>query len=211
MVEKTYNEIKTIKEYALVNKVPIMVDDSIDFIISKIHQKRVRKVLEIGTAIGYSAIMMALSSPNLTITSIEKDKDRYLEAVKNIKKFNLEDRITLIYNDALEVSLKEKYDLILIDAAKSKNLDFFNKFEKNLEPNGIIITDNLSFHGYVEKNPEDIKNRNLRALVRKIKNYIDFLENNIKYKTTFYEIGDGLSVTEKRMWKNENTSRTNKY
>lgn len=199
MVEKTYNEIKTIKEYALVNKVPIMVDDSIDFIISKTHQKRVRKVLEIGTAIGYSAIMMALSSPNLTITSIEKDKDRYLEAVKNIKKFNLEDRITLIYNDALEVSLKEKYDLILIDAAKSKNLDFFNKFEKNLEPNGTIITDNLSFHGYVEQEPSQIKNRNIRALVRKIRNYIDFLENNLKYKTTFYEIGDGLSVTEKRM------------
>ena len=199
MVEKTYNEIKTIKEYALVNKVPIMVDDSIDFIISKIHQKRVRKVLEIGTAIGYSAIMMALSSPNLTITSIEKDKDRYLEAVKNIKKFNLEERITLIYNDALEVSLKEKYDLILIDAAKSKNLDFFNKFEKNLEPNGTIITDNLSFHGYVEQEPSQIKNRNIRALVRKIRNYIDFLENNLKYKTTFYEIGDGLSVTEKRM------------
>ena len=199
MVEKTYNEIKTIKEYALVNKVPIMVDDSIDFIISKIHQKRVKKVLEIGTAIGYSAIMMALSSPNLTITSIEKDKDRYLEAVKNIKKFDLEDRITLIYNDALEVSLKEKYDLILIDAAKSKNLDFFNKFEKNLEPNGTIITDNLSFHGYVEQEPSQIKNRNIRALVRKIRNYIDFLENNLKYKTTFYEIGDGLSVTEKRM------------
>ena len=176
-----------------------MVDDSIDFIISKIHQKRVKKVLEIGTAIGYSAIMMALSSPNLTVTSIEKDKDRYLEAVKNIKKFELEDRITLIYNDALDVLLKEKYDLILIDAAKSKNLDFFNKFEKNLEPNGIIITDNLSFHGYVEQEPSQIQNRNIRALVRKIRNYIDFLENNIKYKTTFYEIGDGLSVTEKRM------------
>ena len=210
MVEQIYKEIRTIKKYALQNKVPIMVDDSIDFIITKMHQKKLTKVLEIGTAIGYSAIMMALSSPKVTVTSIEKDKDIYLEAVKNIKKLDLEDRITLIYNDALEVSLKEKYDLILIDAAKSKNLDFFNKFEKNLEPNGIIITDNLSFHGYVEKNPEDIKNRNLRALVRKIKNYIDFLENNIKYKTTFYEIGDGLSVTEKRMWKNENTSRTNK-
>lgn len=199
MVEKTYEDIKTIKQYALENKVPIMVDDSIDFIISKINQKRIKKVLEIGTAIGYSAIMMALSSPNVVVTSIEKDKDRYLEAVKNIKKFNLEDRITLIYNDALEVSLKEKYDLILIDAAKSKNLDFFNRFEKNLEPNGIIITDNLSFHGYVEQDPSQIKNRNIRALVRKIRNYIDFLENNIKYKTTFYEIGDGLSVTEKRM------------
>lgn len=201
MVEKTYEDIKIIKRYALENKVPIMVDDSIDFIISKINQKRIKKVLEIGTAIGYSAIMMALSSPNVTVTSIEKDKDRYLEAVKNIKKFNLEDRITLIYNDALEVTLKEKYDLILIDAAKSKNLDFFNKFEKNLEPNGIIITDNLSFHGYVEQDPSQIKNRNIRALVRKIRNYIEFLENNIKYKTSFYEIGDGLSVTEKRMWK----------
>ena len=211
MVEQIYKEIRTIKKYALQNKVPIMVDDSIDFIITKMHQKKLTKVLEIGTAIGYSAIMMALSSPKVTVTSIEKDKDRYLEAVKNIKKLDLEDRITLIYNDALEVSLKEKYDLILIDAAKSKNLDFFNKFEKNLEPNCIIITDNLSFHGYVDTNPEDITNRNLRALVRKIKNYIDFLENNIKYKTTFYEIGDGLSVTEKRMWKNENTSRTNKY
>lgn len=199
MVEKTYEDIKIIKRYALENKVPIMVDDSIDFIISKINQKRIKKVLEIGTAIGYSAIMMALSSPNVTVTSIEKDKDRYLEAVKNIKKFNLEDRITLIYNDALEVTLKEKYDLILIDAAKSKNLDFFNKFEKNLEPNGIIITDNLSFHGYVEQDPSQIKNRNIRALVRKIRNYIEFLENNIKYKTSFYEIGDGLSVTEKRM------------
>ena len=212
MVEKTYNEIKTIKEYALVNKVPIMVDDSIDFIISKIHQKRVRKVLEIGTAIGYSAIMMALSSPNLTITSIEKDKDRYLEAVKNIKKFNLEDRITLIYNDALEVSLKEKYDLILIDAAKSKNLDFFNKFEKNLEPNGIIITDNLSFHGYVEQEPSQIKNRNIRALVRKIRNYIDFLENNLKYKTTFYEIGRWtISYRKKDVIQYETINHTNIY
>ena len=88
MVEKTYEDIKIIKQYALENKVPIMVDDSIDFIISKINQKRIKKVLEIGTAIGYSAIMMALSSPNVTVTSIEKDKDRYLEAVKNIKKFN---------------------------------------------------------------------------------------------------------------------------
>ena len=82
--------------------------------------------------------------------------------------------------------------------SNEQNLNF-NKFEKNLEPNGIIITDNLSFHGYVEQEPSQIQNRNIRALVRKIRNYIDFLENNIKYKTTFYEIGDGLSVTEKRM------------
>lgn len=199
MVEQIYNDISEIKKYALDNKVPIMVDESIDFLTSYIIKKKVRTILEIGTAIGYSAIMMALTNPNVTVVSIEKDRDRYLEAVKNVKKLNLQDRITLMYKDALDVKLKEKFDLILIDAAKSKNLDFFNHFEKNLSSKGSIITDNLSFHGYVKKDLSEIENRNLRALVKKIRNYIMFLDDNIKYKTIFYDIGDGLSVTEKRI------------
>lgn len=199
MVEQIYNDISEIKKYALDNKVPIMVDESIDFLTSYIIKKKVRTILEIGTAIGYSAIMMALTNPNVTVVSIEKDRDRYLEAVKNVKRLNLQDRITLMYKDALDVKLKEKFDLILIDAAKSKNLDFFNHFEKNLSSKGTIITDNLSFHGYVKKDLSEIENRNLRALVKKIRNYIMFLDDNIKYKTIFYDIGDGLSVTEKRI------------
>ena len=114
--------------------------------------------------------------------TIEKDKDRYIKALKNVKKMGLEDRITLIFNDALEVKLKEKFDLIIIDAAKSKNLDFFSHFENNLEINGSIITDNLSFHGYVQKDLKEISSRNIRGLVKKIRSYIEFLENNIKYK-----------------------------
>ncbi len=199
MVEQIYSDISEIKKYALDNKVPIMVDESIDFLTSYIIKKKVRTILEIGTAIGYSAIMMALTNPNVTVVSIEKDRDRYLEAVKNVKKLNLQDRITLMYKDALDVKIKEKFDLILIDAAKSKNIDFFNHFEKNLNSKGSIITDNLSFHGYVKKDLSEIENRNLRALVKKIRNYIVFLDDNIKYKTTFYDIGDGLSVTEKRI------------
>lgn len=199
MVEQIYNEIKIIKKYALDNKVPIMVDESIDFLTTFIMKKKVKSVLEIGTAIGYSAIMMALSSPNLTVVTIEKDQERYLEALKNVKKLKLEDRITLIYKDALDVKLKDKFDLIVIDAAKSKNLEFFNHFERNLNHGGSIITDNLNFHGYVKKDLDKIENRNLRALVRKIRNYISFLQDNIKYKTVFYDIGDGLSVTERRM------------
>lgn len=199
MVEQIYNEIKVIKKYALDNKVPIMVDESIDFLTTFIMKKKVKTVLEIGTAIGYSAIMMALSSPNLTVVTIEKDQERYLEALKNVKKLKLEDRITLIYKDALDVKLKDKFDLIVIDAAKSKNLEFFNHFERNLNHGGSIITDNLNFHGYVKKDLDKIENRNLRALVRKIRNYISFLQDNIKYKTVFYDIGDGLSVTERRM------------
>ena len=159
-------------------------------------------ILEIGTAIGYSSIMMALSNPSLTITTIERDEKRYLEALKNIKKLKLEDRITLIFNDALDVSLSEKYDLIFIDAAKAQSIKFFEKFEKNLNPSGTIITDNLKFHGLVDKDEEEIESRNLRALVRKIKEYISFLKGNINYKTDFYELGDGISVSKRIEEKN---------
>ena len=198
-INDLYSNIRDIKKRALEDNVPIMLDETIDFITEHIEKNKVKTILEIGTAVGYSAIMMALSSPVVNIVSIEKDEDRYIKALNNIKQMGLENRITLIFGDALDVKIKEKFDLIIIDAAKSKNLDFFSHFEKNLEVTGSIITDNLNFHGYVEKDLKDIPSKNIRGLVKKIKIYIDFLENNIKYKTKFYNIGDGLSVTERRL------------
>lgn len=196
MVEN-HQEIKIMKEYAKENNVPIMLDDGINFLTTFIIKHQIKNVLEIGTAIGYSAIMMALSSPNVKITSIERDRERYLEAVKNVKKFDLEDRITLIYNDAELVELKDQYDLIFIDAAKGKNRAFFEKFSKNLVKEGYIVTDNINFHGYVNKDESEIKTRNLRGLVRKIKEYITFLKNNSEFHTDFYEVGDGITVSKR--------------
>ena len=106
------NDIKEIKEYALENNVPIMQDSGIDFLTTFIIKKQIKNVLEIGTAIGYSAIMMALTSNDIHITTIERDETRYMEALKNIKKFNLEDRITLIFNDALNVKLDDDFEWI---------------------------------------------------------------------------------------------------
>lgn len=192
----TYREIQQIKSYAKENKVPIMQEDGIGFLTTFIIKNQIKDILEIGTAIGYSAIMMALCNPNIKVTSIERDEKRYLEAIKNIKKLNLEDRITLIFNDALNVKVEGKYDLIFIDAAKSQSIKFFEKFEKNLNTKGYIITDNMMFHGYVKKDEKEIKSRDLRGLVRKIKLYIEYLEKNEKYKTVFHnEIGDGIAVT----------------
>ncbi len=199
MVKNIYSDIAEIKEVALLEEIPIMQDDTMDFVTNYIARNEIKKILEIGTAVGYSAIMMALSNPLVHITSIEKDKERYMKAVKNVKKMKLEDRITLIFNDALDVKLSEKFDLIVIDAAKSKNIDFFSHFEKNLDTNGSVITDNINFHGYTKKDLSEIPSRNIRGLVKKIRNYIDFLENNLKYKTRFYDIGDGISVTERRI------------
>lgn len=195
--EKT-EEIAKLRDYAIRENIPIMQDDGIEFLTSFIEKKGIKNILEIGTAIGYSAIMMAMVNSGVHITTIERDEERYMEALKNIKKFNLEDRITLIYNDALNVSLEQEFDLIFIDAAKGKNKDFFLRFENNLKQNGFIITDNMGFHGYVEMDEEDLPSKNILGIVRKIKDYIYFLENNMLYKTTIYKIGDGIAVTERR-------------
>lgn len=193
-----YIEIKKIKEYALTNKVPIMLDDGINFLTSFISKHKVKTILEIGSAIGYSAIMMALVDPSIKIVTIERDEERYLEAVKNIKTLNLENQITLMYQDALEINLTDKFDLVFIDAAKGQNMKFFEKFSSNLNDGGYIITDNINFHGFIDKDESEIKSKNLRQLVRKIKQYINFLKENEIYETEFHDVGDGIAVSNKR-------------
>ncbi len=195
----SYNIIKEIKQYAKDEKIPIMQDEGISFLTTFILKNQPKKILEIGTAIGYSAIMMALCNQNIHVTTIERDEKRYLEAVKNIKKLNLEDRITLIFNDALNVKVDDTYDLIFIDASKSQNIKFFEKFEKNLDKLGYIITDNMMFHGYVAKDESEIKNRDLRGLVRKIKDYRKYLEEHDKFNTIFHDnIGDGIALSSRK-------------
>ena len=198
MVKNNYAIIKEIKEYAIENKIPIMNQEGIDFLTTFIIKYQIKNILEVGTAIGYSSIMMTLCGPNIKVTTIERDEQRYLEAIKNIKKLNLEDRITLIFNDALKTKIEGKYDLIFIDAAKAQNIKFFELFERNLKDGGFIITDNMYFHGLVNKSEKEIKSRNVRGIVRKIKDYITFLKNNDNYNTTIYDIGDGIAVSEKK-------------
>ena len=124
----------------------------------------------------------------------EFSKERYDIAINNINKFNLQDRINIINDDALNIEVSSKYDLIFIDAAKSQYIKFFEKFDKNLNTNGVIVSDNLSFHGLVEDDSKT-NNRNTKQLVRKIRKYIDYLKNNSNYKTTFYELGDGVAIS----------------
>ena len=191
------NLIKQMKDYAELNNVPIMTDDGIDYLTKYIRDNNVKNILEVGAAIGYSSIMMCGVDKDITVTTIERDEKRYLEAIKNIKKFNLEDRINLIYKDALEVDLEDKYDLIFIDAAKAQNRKFFERYEKNLKKDGTIITDNMNFHGLVNTDPSKIDSRNLRQLVRKVREYKEFLEENKSFKTEFLDIGDGLAISKR--------------
>ena len=189
--------VHLLEEYAKEFNIPIMQKDGIEFLCKYIKDNNIKNILEIGTAIGYSAIKMCLASNDVTVTTIERDIERYNIAIENVKKFNLADRINVILGDALEVELNDKYDLIFIDAAKSQYIKFFEKYEVNLNDKGVIVSDNLSFHGLVE-DPSKTHNRNTKQLVGKLQRYIDDLKSNNKYKTTFYSLGDGVAVSEKR-------------
>ena len=192
------NKIEELRDKSRDNKIPIMLEDGLDFLLEFIKENNIKKILEIGTAVGYSSIKMALLNKDIKITTIERDKSRYNEAISNIKDFSLESQIHAILSDALDVNIDEKYDLIFIDAAKGKNIDFFEKFKNNLKSCGFIITDNLKFHGYVDMEISEIDSRNIRGLVRKIRNYIKFLENNEEFETIFYDIGDGVSISRRK-------------
>ena len=185
-----------LEEYAKINNIPIMQKDGIEFLCKFIKENNIKNILEIGAAIGYSAIKMAQLSSDIKVTTIERDYDRYKEAVKNINSFNLSNRINIINKDAFDIELNGKFDLIFIDAAKSQYIKFFEKFENNLNVNGVFVTDNLLFHGLVLDDSKT-NNRNTKQLVRKIRKYIEYLKENKKYHTTFYEIGDGISISKK--------------
>ena len=196
MVYVVDEKLNNLKRYAHIYHVPIILDDGLNFIIKYIEKYDVKTILEIGSAIGYSAINMALVNSNIVVTTIEKDQLMYEQAIKNIQDFKLHHRITVILGDALEQSLTGKYDLIFIDAAKGKYIAFFNQFKNNLNDHGVIVTDNLSFHGLVE-NDTLITTKNQQKIVDKIKDYIMFLEQNDEFKTEFVDIGDGLSISKK--------------
>lgn len=197
-------EIAQIKSYARREAVPIMQDETQAFIcnyIKELSQKLEQvRVLEIGTAIGYSAIQFALVAENVTVSTIEIDIDRYLKAIQNIKNCGLETRITAYHADALTFEFPEstnQFDLIFIDAAKGQYINFFEKYKAKLAPNGVIISDNLSFHGMVE----DLSlthNYSTKKLVKKIRKYVLFLRENQEFQTEFFECGDGISMSRKK-------------
>lgn len=188
----------SIKAYANREAVPIMQDEGCDFICDYIKTHNIKRVLEIGTAIGYSSIRFAQQADDVYVTTIELDIDRHLKAVENFKASGLENRITAIHDDALTHDFgNQKFDLIFIDAAKAQYTKFFEKYKANLSPEGVFISDNLSFHGMVD----DLTlthNYSTKKLVKKIQKYVEFLKTNEEFETEFIEIGDRIGISKRK-------------
>lgn len=189
--------VEELKAYALSHHIPIMQDDGIHFLVQLINIKQAKKVLEIGTAIGYSSMIMALFT-NANIVSIERDKDLYNLALNHIERAGLKDRVKLIEADANDLEMIDSgFDVLFIDASKSSYIHFFEKYSKLLNPGGLIVSDNLLFRGMVA-HPEQIESRNRKQLVKKIDRYNQFVLNHPDFDSYIYAIGDGVSVSIKK-------------
>ncbi|PKK92698.1 MAG: SAM-dependent methyltransferase [Tenericutes bacterium HGW-Tenericutes-6] len=185
--------LEVVKAYAKDHQVPIICEDGLLFLSQVIKDYQVKDVLEIGTAIGYSALAMA--SFGCSVDTIERNKEMADLAKKNIKAFDLNHRVSLIEADALlyDGDLR-MYDLIFIDAAKAQYQKFFEKYMKYLNPNGVIVCDNLRFH---DLKPENV-NRHTKQLLRKINTFKTFLVNHPDFETKFFETGDGMTVSQRK-------------
>ncbi len=198
---KNNEYILKMEEYANINKVPILKEEGLDILVSTIKMTKAKKILEIGTAIGYSASVFALLDKDIQVDTIERNDKMYDEAINNIKALDLEKQINVIFKDALELDINDlrfdEYDLIFIDAAKSQYTKFFEKYEAKLKKGGIIFSDNLLFHGLVEQSSGK-ESRNLTQMLKKIRSYNEWLSNNNAYDTTFLRIGDGIAISIKK-------------
>ena len=193
--------IAEIKEKALKERVPIMEDEGLDYLCSFLKEHEITSLLEVGTAVGYSSIVMAYRNPQLHIMTLEQDEERYREAVNNIARCNMQDRITAINTNAREYETDMMFDVIFLDGPKAHNQQLFERFEKNLNEKGYFIIDDVYFHGFLEQ-PEQLRSRRLKKLVGKLEEFIKNMMSNPDYRCTYLKIGDGVLVAARK----ENTA-----
>lgn len=188
--------IADMETYAVEHQVPIIDLGSLEFLVNKLKQHHVTSVLEIGSAIGYSAIQIATQT-GAHVVSVERDVERFVVARANVATAGLESDIKLHLHDALEWDFEhdypnQRFDALFIDAAKGKNMQMFEKFAPYAKT--LIITDNVLYHGLVETD-ERIRNRRTRQMIQKIRTYNEWILNHPDFDSTLERVGDGLIIT----------------
>ena len=190
-------ELEKIKKKALEDKVPIIIDDTLEAVAKILTEIKPNKILEIGTAVGYSAICFSeYLQENGKIDTIERDTERVKEARENIKKAEVEDKINIYEGDAVEIlpTLNDEYDVVFIDAAKGKYPFFLEQALRMLKDDGIILADNILYKGYVMSNYNKHKQR---TAVTHLRQYIKATTENPELETKILVVGDGLAISKK--------------
>ena len=188
-------ELEKIKQKALKEHIPIIMDDTLEVVDKILTEIKPRRILEIGTAVGYSAICFSeYLQQGGKIDTIERDEERIVEARENIKKVEVQDKINIFAGDAVEIlpTLNEKYDVVFIDAAKGKYPFFLKEALRMINENGVILADNILYKGYVMS---DYNKHKQRTAVRNLREYIKEVTENPNIETEILEVGDGLAVS----------------
>lgn len=187
--------LKEMEEYAAANHVPIIQSEVSRFLSFLIKGREIKNILEIGTAIGYSAIVMHTAAGGCSITTIERDQDMIEKAQENISKAGLSDDIKIVDGEAAEIlkNMEGSFDLILLDAAKGQYLQFFPDCHRMLKNNGIIFADNVLFRGMVATN--ELLIRRKITIVKRMRKYLKFMSENPDYDTSILPLGDGVAVS----------------
>ena len=187
------------EQYAEAHHVPIMQLSGIEALIQILRIQNPNSILEIGTAIGYSAIRMAKALPNTLIVTIERDTNRVEVAKQFIAKSNVESQITVIEGDALEVELDSNstFDAVFIDAAKGQYMKFFEKYSPFVPSGGVLYIDNMYMHGLSDLDIKEVPKRK-RTMIRNLKQFSDWIMQHPDYTSAFFPIGDGLLICLKR-------------
>lgn len=188
-------ELEKIKQKALEEHIPIIMDDTLEVIEKYLEKKPPQKILEIGAAVGYSAMCFSeFLAEGGSIDTIEREEERIAEAKENFKKVGVQDIINLYEGDAVEIlpTLTGKYDMVFIDAAKGKYPFFLNQALRMLNQKGIIFADNILYKGYVMS---DYNKHKQRTAVRNLREYIKEVTENTNLETEILEVGDGLAIS----------------
>ncbi|GAE26730.1 O-methyltransferase family protein [Halalkalibacter wakoensis JCM 9140] len=192
--------VEKIEQYAKKNQVPIMDLVGMESLLQQLRLQKPKRILEIGAAIGYSAIRMAQALPDVQIVTIERDEERFHEAKRNIVELGLTNQIQVTFGDALDLAQtlesEPLFDVLFIDAAKGQYQRFFDLYGKYVKHGGVIYSDNVLFRGLVAE--EDIENKRLQKIAAKIKTYNEWLMKHPDYETRILPVGDGLAVSIKK-------------
>lgn len=189
--------IDEIKHKALENHIPIVMNDTLDVIKKILLDKKPEKILEIGTATGYSAICFSnILNDEVLIDTIELDRIRAEEAISNIKELGLEKSINVIKGNAVDIlpTLNSKYDVIFIDAAKGKYPIFLKEAIRLSNEGSIILADNILYKGYVMS---DYNKHKQRTAVTHLREYIKEVTENPLLETEILDVGDGLAISKR--------------
>ncbi len=190
------NYLKEMEQYAEENHVPIVEPEVAQLLKLLLKIRKPKNILEVGTAIGYSALVMAeVTDDNCKITSIERRKDMIEKAENNIEKTKYNNRIIILEGDAEEVllNLEEKYDFIFLDAAKGQYMDFFNKCLNLLDNNGIIVSDNVLYKGMVAT--DELVVRRKKTIVKRLRAFLKYINEIEGIISSIIPIGDGVALT----------------